>query len=139
MITMEEAGEPGYEARMMIGNTIEGLLKFRIKKTDGASRYCYEITSKQPLSRLLETRTINAVRIQTLLLGIAGTLTRMEDYLLTEEQILLDPDQIYVNPETYDPFLCLIPGKKETFRKNSVSCSGFFWERPIIRTRKQWF
>ena len=62
MITMEEAGEPGYEARMMIGNTIEGLLKFRIKKTDGASRYCYEITSKQPLSRLLETRTINADR-----------------------------------------------------------------------------
>ncbi len=115
MITMEEAGEPGYEARMMIGNTIEGLLKFRIKKTDGASRYCYEITSKQPLSRLLETRTINAVRIQTLLLGIAGTLTRMEDYLLTEEQILLDPDQIYVNPETYDPFLCLIPGKKGDF------------------------
>lgn len=115
MIGVEEMQDQGYEARMMIGNTIEGLLKFRIKKTDNHSRFCYEITSKQPLSRLLETKSVNAVQIRRLLLGIARTLTKMEDYLLTEEQILLDPDYIYVNPEEYQPFLCLIPGKRGNF------------------------
>lgn len=115
MISVEGMQDQGYEARMMIGNTIEGLLKFRIKKTDNHSRFCYEITSKQPLSRMLETKSINAVQIRRLLLGIARTLTKMEDYLLTEEQILLDPDYIYVNPDEYQPFLCLIPGKKGNF------------------------
>ena len=115
MITVEDMQDQGYEARMMIGNTIEGLLKFRIKRTDSRSQFCYEITSKQPLSRLLEQSTINAVQIRRLLLGIARTLTRMEDYLLTEEQILLDPDYIYMNPDDYQPFLCLIPGKTGDF------------------------
>ena len=53
MIQVEESREQGYEARMMIGNTIDGLLRFRIKKSDKCCRFCYEITSKQPLSRLL--------------------------------------------------------------------------------------
>ena len=47
MIQAEESQEQGYEARMMIGNTIDGLLKFRIKKSDNRCRFCYEITSKQ--------------------------------------------------------------------------------------------
>lgn len=37
MISVEGMQDQGYEARMMIGNTIEGLLKFRIKKTDNHS------------------------------------------------------------------------------------------------------
>ncbi len=115
MIAVDGMQDQGYEARMMIGNTIEGLLRFRIKRTDSQSRFCYEITSKQPLSRLLEKSTVNAVQIRRLLLGIAQTLTRMEDYLLTEEQILLDPDYIYMNPDNYQPFLCLIPGKTGNF------------------------
>ena len=112
---MEEGQEQGYEAKMMIGNTVDGLLKFRIKKTDNRSQFCYEITSRQPLNRLLENRTINNIQIRSLLLGIARTLTTMEDYLLTEEQILLDPDYIYIDPEEYRPFLCLVPGKHGNF------------------------
>lgn len=115
VIAADQSQEQGYEARMLLGNTIEGLLKFRIKKTDNCSKFCYEITSKQPLSRLLGTRTINAVQIRSLLLGIAQTLIKMEDYLLTEKQILLNPDFIYIEPEEYRPFLCLIPGKRGNF------------------------
>lgn len=115
MIQVEEHQAQGYEARMLTGNTIEGLLKFRIKKADNRCRFCYEITSKQPLSRMLEKKAIDAGQIRNLLLGIARTLTRMEDYLLTEEQIVLDPDYIYIDPEEYQPFLCLLPGKKGSF------------------------
>lgn len=115
VLAADQIQEQGYETRMLMGNAIEGLLKFRIKKTDNCSRFCYEITSRQPLSRLLETRTINAVQIRSFLLGIAQTLTRMEDYLLSEEQILLNPDYIYMDPEAYVPFLCLVPGKHGNF------------------------
>ena len=115
MITVEEAREREFETRMLIGNTIDGLLKFRIRKSDNCCQFCYEITSKQPLSRLLETKTIGAEQIRKLLLGIAQTLTRMEEYLLTEEQILMNPEFIYVDLESFQPGLCLMPGKKGDF------------------------
>ncbi len=56
---------------MLVGNAIEGLLKFRIRRTDDHCQFCYEITSRQPLGRLLETKSINAVQLRALLLGIA--------------------------------------------------------------------
>ena len=129
MIEVEESQGQGFEARMMAGNIIEGLLKFRIKKTDNQWKFCYEITSKQPLSRLLEKTSINSVQIRTLLLGIAGTLTRMEDYLLNEGQILLNPDYIYIDPEEYQPFLCLIPGKKGDFPQEFSLLLQFLLEK----------
>ncbi len=115
MIEAEELEDQRFEAKMLVGNTIDGLLKFRIRKTDNNCQFCYEITSKQPLKRLLETRTIGARQLRTLLMGIAQTLTRMEEYLLSEGQIILDPDFIYVDPEDYVPGLCLMPGKRGDF------------------------
>ncbi len=129
MFEVGESQEQGYEARMMIGNSIEGLLKFRIKKMDNQCKFCYEITSKQPLSRLLETTTIGEEQTRRLMLGIIQTLTRLEDYLLAEEQILLEPDYIYVNPETYQSFLCLIPGKKGSFPEEFSKFLQFLLEK----------
>lgn len=115
MIEAGERKDQGFETKMLIGNAIEGLLKFRIRKTDSSCQFCYEITSKQPLKRLLETRTMEARQIKNLLLGIVQTLARMEEYLLSEEQILLDMDFIYVDPEDFVPGLCLLPGKRGDF------------------------
>lgn len=103
MIEADEEGMQAFEAKMLVGNAIEGLLKFRIRRTDDHCQFCYEITSRQPLGRLLETKSINAVQLRALLLGIAQTLIRMEDYLLSEHQILLDPDYIYIDPESFQP------------------------------------
>lgn len=115
MITVDEAREQSFEARMLIGNTIDGLLKFRIRKSDNQCQFCYEITSRQPLGRLLETKAIGAEQLRILLLGIAQTVTGMDDYLLTEEQILLDPEFIYVDLESFQPGLCLLPGRMGDF------------------------
>lgn len=115
MIEADEEGMQAFEAKMLVGNAIEGLLKFRIRRTDDYCQFCYEITSRQPLGRLLETKSINAVQLRALLLGIAQTLIRMEDYLLSEHQILLDPDYIYIDPESFQPGLCLLPGKNGSF------------------------
>jgi len=117
MIAVEEAKEQSFETRMLIGNTIEGLLKFRVRKTDGCCQFCYEITSKQPLKRYVEIKSMGATQIRSLLLGITQTLIRMEEYLLKESQILLDPEFIYVDSENFYPGLCLLPGKEGDFPK----------------------
>lgn len=109
------AAESGYEARMMAGNHIEGLLRFRVKLMDNKQYYYYEITSRQPLSRLLDGQCIRSDQISRLIFGISQVLERIEAYLLREDQILLDPEYIYMDSETGDFGLCLIPGHHGDF------------------------
>lgn len=111
MIISAPEGGSGYECRMLSGNAIGGLLRFREQGTGSRREFYYEITSKQPLARLLERRTLKGNEIRTILLGIHGVISRVEEYLLREEQLLLDPEFIYVDPEQMKVSLCLLPGR----------------------------
>lgn len=107
-----------YECRMLMENVIEGLLKFRFQQTEDGICYFYEITSKQPLSRMLEGRPVSRNEIVKLISSIAEILDRMEGYLFQESRILLEPEYIYIDPDNFQVFLCLIPGREADFPKN---------------------
>lgn len=115
MIVPEELIWEGYESRMLAGNRIEGLLYFQVRQEEEGTRLLYEITSRQPLSRLLEGRSIRAAEIRLLVSGIMKVLERMEGYLLRENHILLEPDYLYVDPESFQVWLCLVPGLERNF------------------------
>lgn len=104
-----------YESRMLSGNMIDGLLRFRQKETETGLKFYYEITSKQPLSRLLEGKLISYEEIRELLLSASRTLGRIEEFLLKEEQIILEPEFIYVEPEPFSVFFCILPGYSRSF------------------------
>ncbi len=66
-------------------------------------------------SCLLEGQTIQAEQIRALVFGIAGSLDHMEQYLLSEKSVLLDPEYLYVDPESLKVWLCLVPGMECDF------------------------
>ena len=101
---------------MLEENHIQGLLKMRIKYQEGQPLYYYDITSRQPLSRLLEKRFITKNEICTILMQLHSTLTRMEAFLLREEGILLEPDYIYMEPELFRLGVCLAPENEGDFQ-----------------------
>ncbi len=105
----------GYVSRILSANGIEGILRFQIRQMDGERRFYYEITSRQPLSRLLEGQCLQCGQIRSLVLGIAQILERMEQYLLPESCVLLEPEYIYVEPELFRVWLCLVPGLSGDF------------------------
>lgn len=115
IIDSSEQEVMGYECKMLASNGIEGLLKFRIRHHEEKKEFYYEITSKQPLNRLLEQRMIKGSEIRSLLLGIAATLNKIEEYLLKEEQILLEPEYIYIEPDQFSVYLCMVPGYSRDF------------------------
>lgn len=116
VVEPENKEEAGYEARMLEENHIQGLLKMRIKYQEGQPLYYYDITSRQPLSRLLEKRFITKNEICTILMQLHSTLTRMEAFLLREEGILLEPDYIYMEPELFWLGVCLVPENEGDFQ-----------------------
>ena len=113
--TSEGQGEPPFEQKMLEQNQIDGILRFQVRQKDEEVRFFYEITSKQPLSRLLEGQTIQAEQIRALEFGIARSLDHMEQYLLSEKSVLLDPEYLYVDPESLKVWLCLVPGMECDF------------------------
>ena len=115
VITPDSGTTPGYEARMLAGNEIQGLLRMHIRYQDGSSLYYYDITSRQPLSRLLDARFISRDEICQILIQIHVALMRMEEYLLGDGGILLDPGLIYMDPELFQIGLCLVPGQTGVF------------------------
>lgn len=106
-----------YEVKMLLHNPIEGLLKFTMKTVDEQQQFFYEITSKQPLSRILEGHGISAEEIRMLILAIAAILKKIEPYLLSPENILLQTDYIYLEPDEFKIYFCAVPGKKTDFSK----------------------
>ena len=115
IVDPEELYWQGYESQMLSRNSVEGTLRFQIRQMDDGVRFYYEITSKQPLARILANRNIRAEEIRKLVTGIFGVLERTEAYLLREGSILLDPQYLYVDPDTFRIWLCLIPGLNRVF------------------------
>lgn len=112
-LTVELSGEQGteYETRMLADNQITGLLKMRPKYEDGSVRCCYDITSRQPLGRLLENHSIAREELASFLIQLHDILDTMESFLLRESGLLLEPDYIYVEPELFQVGLCFVPGQ----------------------------
>lgn len=115
IVEAEEQDEIPFEQKMLEQNQIDGLLHFQVRKKDMETRFFYEITSKQPLFRLLEGQAVRAGQIRALVFGIAQALDHMEPYLLNENSVLLTPEYLYVEPESLKVWLCLIPGLERDF------------------------
>lgn len=115
VIHPKQGQNESYMIRMLNGNKISGLLSFQEKQVDGDVMFYYDITSKQPLNRVLEKRSLTAGEFRGLICDFIFTLRQMERFLLDEGQLCLKPEHIYVEPDTFHGSFCLIPGKRGDF------------------------
>ena len=67
-----------YECRMLEDNPMEGLLRFRARQKEQGREFYYEITSRQPLSRILERQRATAGIIRSLLVTLEKVLDQTE-------------------------------------------------------------
>ena len=115
IIKPEENKTERYTEKMLLENVISGLHAFHVKRVDGQAQFYYDITSKQPLDRVLGYRNLNGEEIYRLVSDLLYTLKQLERYLLDESRLCLEPEYIYVEPESFQCFLCLIPGYRTDF------------------------
>lgn len=112
IIAMEEE-DTNYQLKMLLNNQIEGLLDVWMKQVDGKREFYYEISNKQPLSRLLERKRLSSAEVKELVLSLAAVLKRVEEFLLPTKQLVLNADYIYVEPETFRFYYCCLPGYED--------------------------
>lgn len=112
MIITEESEKPSepYCIKMLIGNSIEGVLPFEQRRIDNQVHYYYDITAKQSISNLLDKKFLNYEKVKNLIYQILKTIENAYEYLLTVDDFVLLPEMIYLNITTEKPSLCFLSG-----------------------------
>ncbi|MDO5344735.1 MAG: DUF6382 domain-containing protein [Lachnospiraceae bacterium] len=125
ILEKEEVSGEEYMIRMIEQNHIPELLKFRVRKMNGKTYLYYEITSRQPVSQVYESRSMKHGDIERLLMGIRDGMNRARQYLLNNEDILLDPEFIYMDIDTRQIQLCYIPYSGQENRHSFLRLAEF--------------
>ena len=105
----DDLHEESYETRMIFANKIPGLLPCHIRYIDGKTYLGYDVTCRQSLSVFCESRKQGRKEIRNILGSILDTISVMEEYLLSPDHLILDPQLVLVNFVTQEAVLVFAP------------------------------
>lgn len=108
--TAKKSEPAGYQAKMLQSNKIKGLLPMQIKRIDGQDFYYYDISSLQPYAEIYQKTKLSRKQISQFIEQIIEAAERGKEFLLVEDNFVLEPKYIYVNPGSFKVSLCYLPG-----------------------------
>ena len=112
--------EENFETEIIKQNSINGLLEFDIRYYDGKQMLFYEISSKQSIENLYASSEMDFEIIRQLINGIYRIILLTEEYLISINNILLDPNYIFFDMGRKELSLVFCPGYNKN-AKNSFS------------------
>lgn len=118
-----------YRVRMLISNKIPFLLKCNVRRLDGVVKYYYEITSKQPISRVYEKKKIGKKELNTFIASFIKVIESSTEYLLNPNDFILEEEYIYTNVETGEVYFCYMPGYEQDINKNFHTLTAYLLEK----------
>lgn len=110
-IRLPKYSDDGYKERMLTECQSKLFLRAVIRNMDGESEYCYDSANGQTLREYAEGRDLNGNDIYDLLQRIAGMLQEAEKHLLSQEDVILTPDCIFLDGEGRNAKFCYYPEK----------------------------
>ena len=116
---LKEGYENDYRLIMMLENSIPGLLKAVRRMNEGRQQIYFEISSMQPLNRIFDHKEIKKADAARLLQGVTEIFKSIQEYMLSEGALILDPEYLFVDPESLKPCALYLPwsgsGMQERF------------------------
>ena len=96
--------------KMLQRQEIKGILPVEQRRIDNNLLLYYDITAKQAISNILDKSSLSVKALRTLCSGIFYAIEISHEYLLPEDDFILNPDFIYQDISSETPYLCLYPG-----------------------------
>ena len=110
-----------FSLQMITENRIPSLLDMDVKDENGEKELYYEISSLQSLSRVYEIKKITGEELAEMIRNIVEVFQRIKEYMLTEEEVVMLPEYIFMNPETRQMRFMYCPYVRQ-------NCGNLFWE-----------
>lgn len=96
--------------KMLLNNQIPGLLKMEIRVVDNRKQYYYDISSKQPVHIVFEKGQLTRTQITKLIKELIQIIENAREYLLCEDDFILDPEYVFINISGFQVSLCYAAG-----------------------------
>lgn len=99
----------GYQMEMITSNQISHTLEVSKRMVNGDVVAYYNISSRIKLSQILERRKLTRTELLCLIQGAVKAVQDGEEYQLSEDGFVMDPEYIYVTPDTCSPAFLYLP------------------------------
>lgn len=116
------------EEAMLADNRPEGLLPVAKRSVNGQIQLSYDITGKQSLSGCYGKKAIAFEALCAMLLSVQGCLNRMEEYLLSEDGLVLCPAYLYTNMGGRQLYFVYLPAPGGAFSEHIRELAQFLME-----------
>lgn len=110
-----------YCIKMLNYQSIEGLLSLERRTIDNQVLYYYDITAKQSLGNLFDKSALSFDRVKRLFIYIIDTIERAYEYLLSEDDFVLNPEYVYLDMTTDVPYLCYLSSYHKNIKEQMSS------------------
>ncbi len=114
LLTPEKDFEPEKDSiEMLCYNEIPFFLHMAVQKKDMQLRFCYDITGRRSLDQLLEYKILDYGLLKMILHSFDQACQQMEDFMMTENDILLESEYIFTDHNMEHLSYCYLPGNQE--------------------------
>ena len=128
-VRLERTEDSEYEEKMLSFNNIRGFLQFETAVTDGSDSYRYKVTGKKPLSAVFQALPIREWHLKKILNCLIETVERGREYLICDNDLVLEPEDVFVNLSDYSVEIMCLPGFGKDFRESMEKLLEFMLNR----------
>lgn len=105
---------------MVTNNNIEGILKMSKVQVDGEIQVRYLISAKRQLQEYLKNEKLTKDIILELLYRIVQTIINAEEYMIRQNEFIMDINYMYVDINTKKPCIMCVPIKNKSNSKPEI-------------------
>jgi len=117
-----------YQYQILTTRRLAGFLPVNMHIANGECGLYYEISSKQALTKWFLKEKIGREWMEKMVMGIQTALWSMEQYLLDERNLVLDPQYIFQDMETEKMYFLYVPYHIEKEKNDIGVFLGFLVE-----------
>ena len=114
-IKNEVISDNSYESRLMREAAIPGTLKMNIDMSDTEAVIQYDISGLEPMDKYLESHPMSHLSISKFVEDLNKLLLTLEEYMISENSVVLDPSTVFYKEETNSWIFSLIPDSNISF------------------------
>lgn len=125
-----------YGVKMLLNNRVAGLLPVELRCIDHLDLFYYDVTNKKTIQAYYESKSLNYDEIHNLLSNILLIIEQSNEYLLLENDFIIDPSFIYKDCETQKLYLCHLVGYQQNVQEQLVKFVEYLMNRVDYKDEK---
>lgn len=128
--------EETYDDRMLWHNRIEGHLSMDMERINDQHLCKYDVTGMESIYEKYAHGSARATELQAIFLGIFEAISKGKEYLLQEDDYVLDVRYCYLNAEKTGVRIMYFSGYREDVTRQLQGMAEFFMERVDYKDEK---